>query len=70
MDSPYVQQQNQIIGRIVGNVAKINKDIISLNSQLDDIITSNNDIDQFSKLWLQYIKNSETYLDTTNQDSF
>ncbi|PVZ98291.1 hypothetical protein BB558_004024 [Smittium angustum] len=62
MDSPYTHQQDQILLRIIGNVKKINNAVDSLNSQLDQIISTNNDVQKFSQLWRQYNKNSATYL--------
>ncbi|GAA94277.1 uncharacterized protein L969DRAFT_20408 [Mixia osmundae IAM 14324] len=65
LDNPYEEQQTILLGRVIGNVEKLNDAMIELCTSLAEINTYNSNITALSDMWSHYQRNVEFNLRTT-----
>jgi len=65
MQNPYEEQQTVLLGRIIGNVEKLNEAMLELNRALAEINAHNSNITVVTDMWTHYTRNVLFNLEST-----
>ncbi|SCU84857.1 LAMI_0C09164g1_1 [Lachancea mirantina] len=66
MENPYEQVHQNILGRIVNNVERLNESIVTLNQELQYINARNTNLQLMGQMCENYHKSVQFNLDATN----